>query len=142
MHIQINDNTTLSEIQRVFSEFYPFLRLEFYSKRHKKYEASDESYHIDPEILIGDIKAKHVPGILEVQPSYKVADLERELQQRFGLPVQVLRKHNDTWKQTTGTDDFTLKELNEISRNSSDEFILDEDEESLEEMDERPEKLL
>lgn len=141
MHIEINDNTGLRQIQEVFSAFYPFLKLEFYDKPHKKYEASELKNHIDPDIHVGDLKKTPISGILEVLPLTKVSVLESELQQRFGLSVQVLRKEKDTWEQSTGTDDFTLKELNEIGRNSSDEFIVEDYEEGFEETDEKPDKL-
>jgi hypothetical protein len=141
MHIEINDNTALCEIQEVFSAFYPYLKIEFYSKRHKKYEASDEICQIDPNILIGDIKATHISGVLEILPLYKVSEVEKEFQQRFGLSVQILSKEKNGWEQTTGMDDFILKELNEIGRNSSDEFIVEDYEEGFEEREEKPEKL-
>jgi len=141
MHIEINDNTTLREIQEVFAAFYPYLKIEFYSKRHKKYEESDEASQIDPNILIGDIKATHISGVLEIRPLYKVADVEKEFQQRFGLSVQVLKKEKSKWEQTTGMDSFTLKELNEMGRSSSDEFIISEYEKGFTESEEKPEKL-
>jgi hypothetical protein len=133
MHIDINDQRSLREIQGVFSAFYPYLKLEFYSRRHGKYEGSDELYLIEPNILIGDIKATHVCGVLDILPLSKVSDVEKEFQQRFGLSVQIFRKEKKSWEQTTGMDDFTLKELNKFGRNSSDEFIIGDYEESFEE---------
>jgi len=133
MHIEINDNTPLREIKEVFSNFYPFLKIEFYRKGHKKYEASDLSDQIDPDKTLGDIKKTHISGVLEVQPYYKVSEIEKEFQERFSLSVQVFSKDNSGWKQTTGMDSFTLKELNEIGRNSSDEVILSDFEEGFKE---------
>jgi len=60
MHIEINDNTSFRQIQKVFSDFYPYLKMEFYRKRHKKYESSEETDWIDPNTTIGDIKQTHV----------------------------------------------------------------------------------
>jgi hypothetical protein len=142
MHIEINDNTTLRHIQDVFSDFYPYLKLEFYGKSHEKYEASKEKDSTYPGKTIAEIKQVHISGLLEIMPLYKVADVENEFQQRFGLSVQILRKEKGGWVQTTGMDDFTLKELNELSRNSSDEFIVSDYEEGLEEPEDRPDKLI
>jgi hypothetical protein len=141
MHIEINDKTPLVEIQSVFSAYYPYLKIEFYGRRHKKYEMSDEKYMIEPNILIGDIKAAHVSGVLEMMPSSRVADVEKEFLQRFGLSVQVFRREKDSWEQTAGMDDFTLKELNETGRNSSDEVILSEYEKGFEEPENDPGKI-
>jgi hypothetical protein len=122
MHIDINDNTRLREIQEVFPDYYPYLGLAFY----KKHEASPEQELITAEKTIGELKQTHVSGLLEMMPFYKVADIEKEFGQRFDLSVQILRKEKDGWVQTTGMDDFTLKELNELGRNSSDEFIVED----------------
>jgi hypothetical protein len=133
MHIEMNDNTSLKDIQKVFSDFYPFLRIEFYRKSHKKYEASEEKDLISSNITVGQVKKTHVSGLLEILPLYKIADVEHEFQQRFGLSVQILRMEKNGWEQTTGMDDFTLKDVNEMGRNSSDEFIMEEYEEDIEE---------
>ncbi len=45
MHIEITDNTTIRYIQETFSNFYPYLHLEFYSKPHAAYEASEFLSH-------------------------------------------------------------------------------------------------
>jgi hypothetical protein len=142
MHIEINDNTALREIKDVFSNFYPYLKIEFYRNPHKKYEGSDESDRIDPNKTLGEIKRTHYSGILEIQPLYKVADVEREFQERFGLSVQVFRKNDEEWEQTTGMDMLCLKDINEIGRNSTDETVISEYEEGFDDVGEKPEKLL
>ncbi len=141
MHLEINDKTSLREIQKVFSDFYPYLKIEFYSKRHKKYEASDEDREIEPDILIGDIKAAHVAGVLEILPLSRVWEVEKEFQERFGLHIQIFRKAKDRWEQTTGMDDFTLKDLNEFGRSSSDKFIVSDYEQKFWDVEEKPNKL-
>lgn len=141
MHIEINDKTPLRQIQQVFSDFYPYLKIEFYRRPHKKYEGSEEDFLITPDILIGHIKHTHVSGLLEIRPLYKVADVENEFQQRFGLSVQIFRREKNGWEQTAGTDNFTLRELNEMGRNSSDEFIVSDYEKGFEEPEEKPDKL-
>ena len=133
MHIEINDNTTLRNIQETFSDYYPYLQIEFFKKPHEKYEASQNKDIIYAGKTIGDIKQTHVSGLLEIRPLYTVAEIEKEFMQRFGLSVQILKKERDKWEQTTGMDDFTLKELNELGRSSSDDFIISDDEEGFEE---------
>lgn len=132
MHIEINDNTTFKEIQETFSDFYPYLRLEFYTRQHQKYEPSLDIDLVDQGKTIGDVKKTHVSGILEIRPLDTVASVETELKQRFGLPAQVFWNDKDVWRQTTGMDDFTLKDLNETGRNSPDEFIIADYEEGFE----------
>jgi glycerol-3-phosphate O-acyltransferase len=142
MHLEINDNTSLREIEETFSNYYPYLKIEFFNKSHKKYEASPETDRIDPNTVVGDLKRTHVSGVLEIQPLYRIVDVEKEFSERFGLSIQILRKEKDQWEQTTGMDDFTLKDLNEFGRSSSDEFIVSDYEEKFEDIEEKPEKLL
>lgn len=133
MHIEINDRTTLNEIQQVFSDFYPNLKIEFYKIPHKKYEPSGTDQLIAHNKKIGDVKKTHVSGVLEMMPASKIADIEKEFLQRFGLSAQILVKEKSGWQQSTGMDDFTLKDLNELGRNSSDEFIISDYEEGFQE---------
>lgn len=141
MHIDINDNTSLREIQLVFSNFYPYLYIKFYKKPHQQYQASEDKDEIESDRTIAAIKKTHISGMLEIRPTYKVSDVEKEFKDRFGLSVQVLRKENDGWVQTTGGDDFTLKELNEMGRSSSDETIISDYEEGFESPEDKPDKL-
>ncbi|MBK7377037.1 MAG: hypothetical protein KTQ13_01655 [Ferruginibacter sp.] len=126
MYIEINDNTVIRDIQQKIADYYPYLQVKFYSKPHKKYEASDPGDQVSPAKKISEVRQTHVSALLEITPVSRIRDIESEFQQRFGLSVQILRKEKGIWVQTTGMDDFTLKELNVLSRNSSDEYILSE----------------
>ncbi|TWI84948.1 hypothetical protein IQ13_0101 [Lacibacter cauensis] len=130
MHIQLHDLITLREIKSVFSSYYPYLRLEFYSVPHKIFEASAEKDILPDDVQLQTIKAGHTDGIIDIMPTEKVADLEREFQVRFDLPVQVLRMEHGEWTQTTGMDSFTLKDVNEYSRLDSDEYVIQDEEEN------------
>ena len=128
MHIQLHDQITLKEIKTVFSSYYPYLRLEFYSVPHKMFEASAEKDILPDDVQLQTFKAGHTDGIIDIMPTEKVADLEREFQVRFDLPVQVLGLEHGVWTQTTGMDSFTLKDVNEYSRLDSDESVIQDEE--------------
>jgi hypothetical protein len=134
MHIQLHDDITLKEIKTVFSDFYPYLRLEFYSKPHLLYESSNERDVLPDEKRLKEIKDIHIDGVIDIQPTEKVTDLEFEFQRRFGLPVQVLRLEQGEWRQTTGMDTFTLKDVNQFSKNDSDDYLVEDYEEGFEEL--------
>lgn len=134
MHIQLHDHITLKEIKNVFSDHYPYLKLEFYSKPHLLYESSDECDVLPDEKMLKEIKDIHIDGIIDIQPTEKVADLEFDFQRRFGLPVQVLQLEHGLWCQTTCMDSFTLKDVNQFSKNDSDEDLVEDYEEGFEGM--------
>ena len=133
MHIHIHDNLTLAEIQEVFSNYYPYLKLEFFNVPHKPFESSDLKEQLPAGAAVHDVKHTHIDGIIDIRPLETANKLEQEFQKRFGLPVQVHYQNDGKWQQTTGLDTLTLKELNEISRNDSDSFVNAEDAESEEE---------
>ncbi len=133
MHIQLHDNITLKEIKNVFSTYYPHLKLEFYSKPHLLYESSAETDVLPDEKKLKEIKDIHIDGIIDIHPTEKVADLEFEFQRRFGLPVQVMRLEQGKWIQTTSMDNFTLRDVNQFSRNDSDEDLVEDYEEGFNE---------
>lgn len=126
MHIEITDNTRIGEISNTFANYYPYLKICFFKTPHRKYALSDEAEMLDPARTIGEVRQTHVSALLEIQPWYKVSQVEQEFQNRFGLPVQLFLKVNNQWQQTTGMDDVSLKDLNLLSRNGSDEYILSE----------------
>lgn len=136
MHIQIHDNITLQEIKDIFSDHYPYLKIEFYSTPHDIYKPSDEDKRLPSDKKLRDIKEGHLDGLIDIQPTEKVADLEAEFQIRFGLPAQVLRMKQGVWAQTTGMDSFTLREVNEFSKNDSDSFLVEDYDEGFEEEEE------
>jgi hypothetical protein len=136
MHIEITDNTTLKDIQQTFSDFYPYLTIEFFRKPHKKYEGSDIDDEVMPDQTVGELRRSKAPAFIDIQPHEKVADVERTFQTHFGLSVQVYKRDKDQWQQTIDMDNFTLKELNEFGRSSLDEYILSDDEEGFEEGEE------
>lgn len=139
MHIIISDQTTIAEIQKAFSDFYPYLEIHFYRSLHIYYEHSPENEHFSSDIPVSSIKKTHAEGIIEILPVNKIRSIEKEFYERFGLTAQILRKEKNALIQTTGEDDFTLNELNILGRNSSDEYILEE--EDIDPREENPENL-
>jgi hypothetical protein len=140
MYIVINDQTTIAEIEKAFTDFYPYLEIHFYKKPHNPYKESSESDRINLNLNIGSIKTTHTDGILAILPDSKVMSIEKELSQRFDLSVQICRKQNGSFIQSAGEDDFTIKELNLFGRNASDDYIMEE--EDTDPGEEKPEQLL
>ena len=73
--------------------------------------------------MIGEIRKQHNPGMIEIHSWRKTGMVEQELRKRFGLHVQIMRKHGDSWIQTAGTDELTLEEQNEIGQNATQDIL-------------------
>jgi hypothetical protein len=126
MHIYINDKTVLKDIQKTFSEYYPFLLMKFYTKPHKKFEESRKAEELDIDKTVGDILKKQIAIKIEIFPTERVSNLENEFQNKIGIPIQILKLENGIWRQTSGLDNLTLKDLNIMGRNSSDDFVMED----------------
>ena len=126
MHIEINDYTTIRSIQKTFSNFYPYLKIIFLKKPKSENNILDESNIIFEGKTISEVKHTHLSSVLEILPLSKLVEIEDEIYKRLGLTARILVNQKKQWEQTTGMNNFTIKELNELGRSSFDEFILSE----------------
>lgn len=117
MKINITETTTIFDLQEAFRVSYPYLTIKFFDKPHGWGEGSAMAHCYDPTFRICSIEKKsNVPEVLELFPWTIVGDLERNIQEQFGLYSQVCRKNGDGWIETAGTDDLTLDEQNELGK--------------------------
>ena len=112
--LDISAERSILEVQYQFRSVYPFLNLEFY-----KTQDSDPQLivrrHLPPTTLLKMAGLKK-PGSLEVGNGTTVAQLEKDLRDKFGLVAQVTRQSGTIWLVTTMTDDWTLTQQNEHGR--------------------------
>lgn len=110
MKIVLEDSFTLNEVKKQFHTGFPYLKLEFFSKRHKTFEASKQSLMIKDNVSLKELTSKE--GSLEVDKDMTVEELEKKFLTQFGLNVQVFRKSGKSWLETTITDKWTLEKQN------------------------------
>jgi hypothetical protein len=116
MIVNINHKTTIEDVQRKFSIAFPFLKIEFSDKPHKRGEQTRKGHWLDPGIRLLDIAKKPESGWIAIQPWGKTSSVEESFKENFGLFPQIFRKEGDRWIETAGTDVFTLEEQDGIGR--------------------------
>jgi len=116
MKIHIEDTTKTEDIKSKFSQYYPYLKLEFFRKSHDEGEASTKGDIFKENEEIGNIRTKHNTGDFEFTPDNTVNELEQGFEEKFGIHVQVFRKSHNLWLETTATDSWTLREQNETGK--------------------------
>jgi len=114
--IIITKNTLITEIQKDFNVFYPFLKIEF-STNAKKF-LSLKKYEINPESRISKITNLANTIQLNVDEERTVAEVEEDCKKLLGLSMQVFRKSGNVWNAISLTESWTLK-----SQNTAGEFI-------------------
>lgn len=112
MNIIINDHRKIFAIQKDFSEIFPYLKIEFFSKPHRVGAPSSKKIMKHPSKTIGECRVIHNKGTLTVTPKMTVADLEQAFSSIYGLSVQIFRKSGKVWLETTVTDSWPLEQQN------------------------------
>jgi hypothetical protein len=113
MKIIIDDGAKLSEVQKEFSQHFPFLKLEFFNFDPFGFRnCSKENMITDTEKTIGDIRHVHRAGYISLNGHQKTNTIEEQFMENFGISVQVFRKSGNSWLETTTTDQWTLTEQN------------------------------
>jgi hypothetical protein len=113
MELHISGEKTIREIQSEFHAIYPFLKLEFFRSSHKTGKPSPKSDVVSAGSAIGVLMNGNRAANIEVNASKTVALLEQEFHSKFGLNVQVFRKSQSLWIETSLTDHWTLGRQNE-----------------------------
>ena len=112
MHIYISEEAVIRDIQDRFQIMYPYLKLEFFRRPHIKGEGSPQREKISPDTPIEKIRMLHSFGWLDISYYRTAAAVEHDLSYLYGLSAQILRRAGTIWLETTGTDGWTLEELN------------------------------
>ena len=115
MILKINDSKTISELKMRFAECFPFLKLEVYYRSHKWKEGTRSQFLVSPDKKLGEVRRNHLQGDMDIKSWHKTGEVERDLQEKFGLNDQVFRRYKTGWIQSTKTDSLTLKEQSDMA---------------------------
>src|SRR3989338_4804042 len=77
MKISIHDHTTIADVQQQFSERFPYLKLEFFSKRHRPGNGTHLKFLLPHDQRLGDIRKTHNEGEIDIYPDMRVSELEQ-----------------------------------------------------------------
>lgn len=116
MELVLTYQETVKDIKKQFNCLYPYLKLEFFTEPHVAGQGSPYRKMVPQSTQLGEIEGVLHEGTLVANPDSPVKELEQAFQQQFGLSVQVFRKQNEVWIETTSTDHLTLAEQNQMAR--------------------------
>lgn len=119
MQLLIGPGIIISELQKSFSEQFPFLKLEFFKKEEKRLKKQVAPVPVPGHTKMGELNAAIKEDNVELDNNTKVSELETLFTQKLETPVQVFRRSGNLWLETTMTDDWTLQRQNEHGRELS-----------------------
>jgi hypothetical protein len=110
--MKITQDTKLKNFKEQFSGRYKGLKIEFYQNPHQPYEGNHIQNTLSDETLMSELLSIELPVDLGVEDDMSVTDFEQLMETKLGLHVQVFRRSNAIWLQTTKTDDWSLGKQN------------------------------
>ena len=110
--MRINDQMSIAQLKEKFNEMFKGLKMEFYKVKHSENKASSLEDQYDENTLLKSVSEKDINGHILIDLKMTVADLEKSFEEQFGFHVQVFRRSNDIWLQTSSTDYWTLEDQN------------------------------
>lgn len=113
MTIKIDDQQLIGEIQKKFSETFPFLRLAFFRPiPNLNFLALYDEIPLTERL--GKFLKAGKKGKFTISHLDKVSAVEQKFRDLFKLEVQVMRRSGNKWLMTSATDDYTLKQQNSL----------------------------
>ncbi len=108
--IKIDKPVKVSEIKKVFNNQFPYLKIEFFKKKHKELQGS-----LKKDVIVDDfsITAPNGANDIIISEDMLVSEFENQFAEKLKLSAQVFRKSGGSWLETTFTDSWTLKKQND-----------------------------
>ncbi|CAN5812043.1 hypothetical protein BH10BAC2_BH10BAC2_20020 [soil metagenome] len=110
-NMTVGAESQVSEVQKVFTRHFPYLRLKFI-------KADEDKVARMPDLRIASIskqpKQNDNADKIMINALMTVAELETAFYDHFGLQVAVLRKSGNVWLETNFTDSWTLQQQNNM----------------------------
>ncbi len=123
----INNQQTITGVQKQFNNIFPFLKIEFFRQAPVSGIGNARNKMIIYDMKLGELQNLNKGGSLNLTNKMTVAELENYFEKEFGLYIQVFRKSGKIWLETTATDNWTLEQQNEEGK-SLEEHLNSEDE--------------
>jgi len=121
MKLEITHNGKLGEVQSVFNNAFPYLRIEFLQNKQQQPRGQNGSNNkfFDAGLLFGDINQNMKDYSIELQDSTTISELESIFTNKIGLPALIFRKSGNIWMETTITANWTLVQQNQHAKEIS-----------------------
>jgi hypothetical protein len=112
MEIIVNENTSIGQVKKDFSESFPFLKMEILADTGFVIDSGMPDFDEFSKTKLGEIHTLEKKGQIRISGQTTVKELEQMFQNIYGLNIQIFRQSGNVWIQTTVTDSWTLTEQN------------------------------
>lgn len=106
--MEVSKNKTISDFQKEFNDAYRGLKIVFYKSNINTTDGWTESNQLSPETKLGEAYSDIREGELNIYDYNTIADVESIFSKEFKINVQIFRRSNKLWLQTSKTDKWTV----------------------------------
>lgn len=110
--LYITSDKPVRDMQREFTEAFPFLKLEFFVPG----SAADRNITTELFLPVGREQGDHDKAEskkIVLTPLLTTKDLTEKCEEMFGVTVKVYRRFSNLWLETSITENFTLQQQND-----------------------------
>ena len=112
MLLYIHNDTTIVDVQHLFTGLFPFLKIEFYKIEGTPGRLLEKTACISKKSLYDNLNSTPVDIIIDIRPKRSVLQVEKDFRKYFNISIKVFRKCRDLWIETSLTDDWSLERQN------------------------------
>jgi hypothetical protein len=117
MQLIIKKNSLAEDVKKVFTSYYPFLKIEFYKRSLTNSLYKKEPLALNLPLIRQIIKQAET--VINIEENKTVFELENDFLS-IGLYAEIFRKSGNVWVETSLTNNWTLQHQNaeaeELSR--------------------------
>lgn len=122
MKMYVDNRTLVEDIKKVFSNAYPFLKIELYIKKAVERNVPAKKEPLPYYLHMGAyLNKQDINYTIDISNNITVAELEMQFE-KIGLIAEVQRKSGNVWIETFLTNNWTLQQQNAEGEEISSHF--------------------
>ena len=120
MKLYLDKAVLVEEVKKMFTGFYPFLKIELY-KKPVTANAVIKKEFLSPALTFDALVKRAATKTIDINNNITVAELEEQFAE-IGILIEVLRRSGNVWVGTSLTRNWTLQQQNEAGEEISKHF--------------------
>ena len=112
MELRVDKEMKIKDIQKAFSNQYPFLKIEFFKKPHARNKLSPRTEMLNANIPVRDFAKFHYASRINIDGMRTIGEVEKDFWEMFSMSAQIFRKSGNLWIETSLTDGWPLDKQN------------------------------
>jgi len=111
MKFHMEKNTLIEDVKTVFTNYYPWLKIEFYKPFTDEKPNCLKKEVLSTNFVLSNVLKHSNSAIIDLDETVTVAALETQFAD-IGLTTEVFRKSGNVWVETSLTNNWTLQQQN------------------------------